>query len=345
MLEQGYHPHQSLTSLSQVHLGNAVPDDDFKAGTVPDYNAHASGVAPADGTWAPNARDRKRGFWHRNKEAPNSPIPSPKIHLPPRKRRRFWVLVGVSVAVILVGIVTAVGVTVSSRHHPSAQTCTGSMTGFACDLGQLSHPVLTICHSPLYIDATCVCISTSSSNCIELAQAIITRTPTMNQLFSTNLSDSDVATAIWQVQGSPTGSNCAEQAQLIDVGSALDSTTLPNRTQWAQSALLWNLVQSQNATQVRNMQKFVEKVKWTSLSTAADGPVSDPSGGFAFQQSGYIWDFANQTATMPSASFIVAGQPSQDQINRVGPIAHTALDRMYTFASGTFVKHSVYELD
>lgn len=129
--------------------------------------------------------------------------------------------------------------------------------------------------------------------------------------------------------------DCAAQARLVDVSPALDSQTVPNRTDWAQSALLWSFVLSQNASAVDEIRNFIEKAHWKSLS--GDGPVTGHSSGFSTTQLGYTFDFAAQTLSEPSVSFVEDGQPSSPQLAEVNGVALAALNRMYTFASGTLL--------
>lgn len=134
------------------------------------------------------------------------------------------------------------------------------------------------------------------------------------------------------MQGSPTTRNCADQALLINVGSNLNQTTYPNRTQWAQAALLWNAVQTQDINSVQQLQKNVQALPWKNIA-GSDGPVSAEST-FAITSSGFTYDFASQTLTQPSASFISLGQPPNAQIAQVNSVSMAALDRMYSYAQG-----------
>jgi hypothetical protein len=185
----------------------------------------------------------------------------------------------------------------------------------------------------LALDATCVCTSSLPSQCDALAQNVIDLIPTLNSFFSVNYTASSLAAAIWEVQGALPSDQCTHQAVLVDVAPALDSSKAPNRTEWAQSALLWNLVQSQNMTALLDMQKFISKAPWSELAQA-DGPVSNPPSVFSLSESGYIFDFAAQTVIQPTISFVSNGQPSSAQIAQVGSTASSALDRMYSFALG-----------
>lgn len=144
------------------------------------------------------------------------------------------------------------------------------------------------------------------------------------------------------MQGSPTGSNCASQVLFLDVGKNIDETSYPNRTQWAQAALLWNALQTQDVNSTQSMQRFVQNLPWKTLG-GADGPVNgEPS--FVATISGFSYNFASQTVSQPPASFITLGQPTNAQIARVDSGAQATLDRMYSFAQGVssmFIIHVV----
>ena len=128
------------------------------------------------------------------------------------------------------------------------------------------------------------------------------------------------------------GIDCAAQARVVDVSPALDSQNEPNRTEWAQSALLWTFALSQNTSSVGRLRNFISKAHWRSLT--GDGPATGFSSEFSTTQLGYTFDFAAQTISEPSISFVTDGQPSNAQLEEVDYTAHTALDRMYSFASG-----------
>ena len=96
------------------------------------------------------------------------------------------------------------------------------------------------------LDATCVCTSSSSSNCNAVAASLVNLLPTVNGLFSANMSTSDVSTSMTAAFGSVAHNDCSNQALVLDVSPALGSST-PNRTAWAQAALMWSMVLSQNS--------------------------------------------------------------------------------------------------
>jgi hypothetical protein len=134
--------------------------------------------------------------------------------------------------------------------------------------------------------------------------------------------------------GGSQGSSCASQALLLDAGNSLDQSTFPNRTQWTQAALLWNALQTQDSVAALDLQKFVQGLPWKLLK-GPDGPVSDAHlTGFSITASGYTFNFASQTVSQPTGSFVTLGQPPSSQIQKVGQNALAALDRMYTYAQG-----------
>lgn len=151
--------------------------------------------------------------------------------------------------------------------------------------------------------------------------------PTMNRLFSTNFSPNDVYLWVWTTQGTVTTENCASQATLVDVGASVALRNFPNRTQWAESALLWDL-QSLNSS---GLQDFVVNAPWAMLTV--DGPTNFTNASvFSAVASGYQFDFASQTITVPSISFLTDGAPASAQAAQVA--STVPLDRMYSFAAG-----------
>lgn len=144
--------------------------------------------------------------------------------------------------------------------------------------------------------------------------------------------------AVTSAQGSP-GKDCKGQASIVDVGTGLDASQFPIRTQWAQAALLWNLVQTQNVSDTTRLQKLVMAAAWSSLGP--DGPTTQRQADFTFLSSGYSYNFAAQTATPPPQTFVNIGQPTTEQIGRVNTVANGALDRIYTSAVGKSVEAHV----
>ena len=245
-----------------------------------------------------------------------------------RRKKRIYFLI---LVVALTAIGAGVGVFKShEKQRPLA--CKGAFTGAACNLGNhfLSLSLITLTGT---LDATCVC--TSSTICNGLARAVVDLLPIVNQNFLTNISLTSAYNSLWIMQGSPTTSNCASQALLADVGNSNDQHLYPNRTQWAQTALLWNAIQTQDMNATEQLQQFVQKIPWTSLGTT-DGPISTTNSEQEFSTTvgGFTFNFASQTATQPSASFVTLGQPTNSQLSRVSSQTQTTLDRMYAFAQG-----------
>jgi hypothetical protein len=151
----------------------------------------------------------------------------------------------------------------------------------------------------------------------------------MNTLFGTNFTLNEVYIWIWTQMGTITAKNCAAQAVLVDVGASVALTNFPNRTTWAQAALLFDL-QSLNNTDLQN---FVVNAPWALMTVDGPAHVSNASL-FTTVASGYQYDFAGQNITVPSVSFATDGAPTQAQAAQVASTA--PLDRMYSFAAGTY---------
>lgn len=185
------------------------------------------------------------------------------------------------------------------------------------------------------LDSTCVCTSTLPGQCDALAQNLISLIPTLNELFSANYTPNTLSDAVWEAQGAPPNNQCAFQALLVDVAPALDATTAPNRTAWAQTAMLWNLVQSQDTAAVLAMQNFIVSAPWDNLGQT-DGPVNNTSNQFTVSSLGFTYNLAAQIVTELSVTFASNGNPSSAQLAQVGSIPSSTLDRMYSFALGEF---------
>ncbi|KAJ7706077.1 hypothetical protein B0H17DRAFT_1035535 [Mycena rosella] len=265
------------------------------------------------------------------------PLPRPGSHHPPEwaygptspqikaetnnrailKKRRIWIIMALFVVVALIAVGVAVGVVLHMRGAKgTGTTCSGNLAGAACNL-----------------DATCVCTSPVASQCDGLAQNLVTLTPVMNQLFGSTFSTHDVYVWIWTTQGTVTAKNCAAQAILVDVGEAVALTNFPNRTQWTQSALLWDL-QSLNNTGLRD---FAINAPWTTLTV--DGPVDLGSAASSFSTvaSGYQFNFAAQILSAPPVSFAADGAPTSAQAAQVA--STVPLDRMYGFAAAASTQY------
>ena len=313
-----------------------LPDDKFSKlaseKVVPSL-AYASGL----GVTSDSRTFHSRTF--SNRREPENPYGTTKANPKsffkrPMNRNKVKLFVGIFIFVLLVIIGIIVGVTVGHKrsHSPS---CPSNLTGNACNLGELLARVVTrFAHCPSQ-DSTCVCVSTNSTQCKVLAQSLVSLIPIVNNQFNANFTPASVANAMSSSQVTSLSSDCAAQAQVVDVSPALNPQTAPNRTTWAQSALLWSFVLSQNTSSVASLRSFATKANWKGLPE--DGPVTDQSSKFSTTQLGYVFDFAAQTISEPPVSFISDGQPSSSQLAEVSSTARTSLDRMYTFASGTYL--------
>ncbi|CAE6508111.1 unnamed protein product [Rhizoctonia solani] len=236
-------------------------------------------------------------------------------------KKKLYILVTIATLAILAIVGVSVGLTRHGKADAAGYSCaTTNRTGQLCDL-----------------DATCTCTSTLAGQCNPLAQVLVDLIEPVNRLFdpSPAFTSSSVALSLWEIQGSPLpGANCANQAELVDVGPALSFTergsVSANRTEFARSALLWTLVMSMDPNTTANMQRFVKQLDFTKL----DDATSSVWGEFLFGVTGYQIDFARMTVSQPAVTWQGSGKPSADQVALVGGDARKALDRVYTYASG-----------
>ncbi|RXW24788.1 hypothetical protein EST38_g1099 [Candolleomyces aberdarensis] len=237
----------------------------------------------------------------------------------PQFSRRIWIMISVfGVAVLAVVIAVAVVMTKRKTETPK---CDSGLVGSLCNM-----------------NATCVC--TSSAPCNGLAQNILDLVPTINQQFSSNFTNAEVYNSLWFAKGTTGQKDCSAQSLLVDTGNVLNSESYPNRTLWAQAALLWNVVQTQDTDPADTMQKFVQGLPWSDLGSS-DGPTDSKADSFTSTIAGYTYNFAAQTLSRPSTSFVNQGRPSDSQASRVGPKAQTVLDRMYTFALASSTQREI----
>ncbi|KIJ38450.1 hypothetical protein M422DRAFT_143499, partial [Sphaerobolus stellatus SS14] len=117
---------------------------------------------------------------------------------------------------------------------------------------------------------------------------------------------------------------------LIDIGSVLNAQKFPNRTEWTQAALVWNLFESGDINGTTAFRDDIKAMPFDTLTN--DGIVQDPSNRFTVTSAGYIYDFALQTVTPPSITFKGNANPSEQQLSELNGISSTILDRMYSFA-------------
>ncbi|KAL5534179.1 hypothetical protein ACEPAG_641 [Sanghuangporus baumii] len=226
-----------------------------------------------------------------------------------RKRKRLWIVA----IVVVIGVTLAIAIPVAiSQQNRSRPKCSGNQTGASCTL-----------------DATCICTS-NSTTCKPLARSLFLLVDDVNQLFSSSFTEEDMSDAVVIAAGVPPDGLCSNQALLIDVEPGLDSAAAPNRTTWAQAAMLWNLAMTQDISDAMALQNFVSSAPWRMLSSV-DGPVDDSSGRFTSNVSGYSLDFASQTVSPSSAKF-KNSSPSEDQFEALSMTAVNVLDRMYSFA-------------
>ncbi|KZV77059.1 hypothetical protein PENSPDRAFT_568940 [Peniophora sp. CONT] len=229
------------------------------------------------------------------------------------KKQKIRLAIIVAVAAVLVIIAIVIGVVVGHKKS-SSSSCTGNMTGKDCSL-----------------DATCVCTSSSSSSCHAVAASLINLLPTVNDIFAANMTSSDVSTSMTAAFGSVAHNDCSNQALILDVSPALGSNT-PNRTAWAQAALMWSMVLSQSETDVGKLRDFVRDADWSSVANV-DGPITSKGTQYQTTQLGFDFDFAAQTVSEPGVTFSDDGEPSSEQLAKTDSTAQAALDKVYTAAA------------
>jgi hypothetical protein len=147
------------------------------------------------------------------------------------------------------------------------------------------------------------------------------------------MSVSAVALRMWDLLGTPQ-QNCSAQVLVVDVGQSIDVARTPQRGQWAQSALLYNVYMSQDLNGTAAMKNYISSLDFSSFSS--DGPVSLSSNAstYVYHGAGYDFDFAQLTITSLPVSWRTDANPPATQIAEVAPVAESVLNRMYTFASG-----------
>ncbi|KAG8873151.1 hypothetical protein FRC20_008550 [Serendipita sp. 405] len=271
--------------------------------------------------------DRARFEPKRSRQVGFAALPSPKQEenaareeTPPNVRafrnRRKWALFVVFICVAAIGLTAAVLFARPKKSAVSVAACNDeAMTGATCQL-----------------NATCICTSTAPGQCAPVAQSLLDLLPSTNEFFSMNITEATLALTLWDLQGQQMGS-CATQAQLVDVAPALNQSSYPKRTQWARSAILYNLVQSYDLASTAALRQSVASADFHSLQ-GVDEPVPNDSSVIAFQASGFVYDFASMTFAPSAVDWETNSGASQVQISRVGFFADKALDRMYSFSTG-----------
>jgi hypothetical protein len=182
------------------------------------------------------------------------------------------------------------------------------------------------------VDSTCVCTSSTAGRCDAVAQALLDLVPLTNTQFGMNITNSNLALALWDIQGQPTDS-CANQAVLVDVAPALNRTTSPTRTDWARAAVLYNLLRSYDLSTSESFRKSIASADLTSLQ-GSDAPVTNDATAIQFQASGFVYDLAAMNFAPTSVDWKENSGVSQEQAERVGIVVDRVLDRMYSFATG-----------
>ena len=311
LLNRGRYPTSSGYNSQYEYKEHSPVDEDFGKSSRYSYaQIKATGTDGPRLSLFSRFRKNKKVSTYANSTSPTSPK-MVALEMKKRRRRKWTIIICVIIGIILV-IVIPVAITQSKKS--SLPNCSGNLTGAACTL-----------------DATCVCTS-SSGSCKPLANTLDLLVPSVNSIFAANFTASQLSDAVTSVVGSPTSGTCASQALLVDVEPGLDSASSPNRTLWAQSAILWNLGMSQDISATDTLQKFVSTAPWSTLSTP-DGVTSDTNSKFAVEASGFTFDFAAQTVTPLSASFENSSPPSA-QLSEVPDNLISTLDRMYSFGIG-----------
>ncbi|KAG6832433.1 hypothetical protein H0H92_001479, partial [Tricholoma furcatifolium] len=318
-LEKGYHPHSSVTSYSYYSTHKV----EGLTSTFDDADTVLPSTTGADILKTPRFRKPHGPRWPKRPEG----LVQTGSRL---SKRKTFVVFGVFLIICLAAVGTAVGITVG-RKKSSVAVCPSNLAGAACNLSKGHVIDVPSCYLTSFKDATCVCTSSQPGQCDGLAQNIIDLVPSLNQIFLTNLTTNDVYNNIWLAQGSTSG-NCESQSVLVDVGPALTSQISTNITQWAQTALLWSIVESQDPTATTALQKFIQHAPWQALDTSN-------SSFFTTTVYGNIFDFATQEVTQPNVSFVAIGQPTNAQLSQLGSTAQSALDRMYSYAAAASSQH------
>lgn len=147
----------------------------------------------------------------------------------------------------------------------------------------------------------------------------------------TNYTTQSVALTLWDMQGSPVGGNCAQQAILLDINpSHADDTHL----QWARSAVLWSALQSEDVAASAELRKFVSALDYSKMDDSTGVTGQGALGPFQTLASGFLFDFAQMAVTAPSLAWRAAVAPSDAQTGQVSESMESVLDRFYTSSSG-----------
>ncbi|KAG8905704.1 hypothetical protein FRB99_008418 [Tulasnella sp. 403] len=232
-----------------------------------------------------------------------------------RRRTQFAVVFNVALLFAVIGTVVGLtwnhGSSGSSTSGPTTPqyNCPGNYTGSQCNL-----------------DATCVCTS-SGAVCNPLAVAVRDIIQQTNSLINTAYTPASVALTMWDIQGSPVGGNCLQQAILLDVNPV---NADDKHAKWTKSAVLWAVLQSQDLNAALQLRQYVNKLNFASGSNP---PGTSGLKPFQIESSGLILDFQQMTIVAPPVTWRGDASPSDAQISSMTSALETVLDRFYTSAS------------
>lgn len=182
-------------------------------------------------------------------------------------------------------------------------------------------------------DASCVCTS-NSIDCQPLASSLVALAETASTIFNTSLSAFSLATFLNTVQPRLNASDCNSQALLFDLGSSLDPSTQPRRVEFAQSALLWQLVKTESLAIVEGLRSFVAGLDFDGVPDGAVALDLTQSATFRKDSGGWTFDFARLEVTAPVFDWIEDASPNAFQQSLVGSAGVSVLTRIATLAAG-----------
>jgi hypothetical protein len=185
----------------------------------------------------------------------------------------------------------------------------------------------------LLSDATCLCTGTGAGPCNPLASGIRSIIDKTNSLFNTAYNASSVALTIWDIQGSPVGKTCATQVELIDIAPGLTPDIDSTRSAWAQSALLWSVVESGDLLAAEDLRSFIAKSNFTSLVQSGRMSIESSPASYQKLSAGYLFDFDKMTITTPDVKW-ASTNPSEAQQAHVSTLMGGILDKFYTLSTG-----------
>jgi hypothetical protein len=98
---------------------------------------------------------------------------------------------------------------------------------------------------------------------------------------------------------SSTGSGCAGQTALVDLGSSSsNSTGFADQWAWAQSAVLWSVATTENFTD-DSLRSFAASLNFSSLTKRTAS-----NAAFELESNGFIYDFAAEQVIAPARSWV-----------------------------------------